>query len=399
MRPLSGGRLLMAGTTSNSSMDLGPFHLPCIACHVHDSDVFAAILDSTGAVLNARRFGSDYWDYCSGAVTLDDDGIYLAGYFYGTMFRIDNDSLDNTGVPGYSTDAYLLKLDQNLALEWLRPAGGKGNEITRQLGRTASGDLLWGVEYAGLEASYADTTLSGVYQNAFVAQLDPDGALRWIQNFTSDTILSMRGLDSDSSGRVWTTLNFGGELKYAGQSLTSLDNWDNATIQFSGSGEPLYQLHIGGPKTQNLYQIQALPGNRLFLSGTFSSSSLSILNATIPGNTPSSIYTTYTNFFATLALPAVGTHATAAGRAARLQLWPNPAGRQSPVLVELPPGSGKASGPLLVWDAGGRLAGYFPFEPGSRRAVIPAGALAAGTYWVSCPTEKGVATAGLVVVE
>lgn len=299
-----------------------------------------------------------------------------------------------SGWPYQTSDAFILKLNADLDPVWLKKAWGESSEITRYLTCDADGDLFWGVEYGGSATNYADTTLSGVYANAFVAKLNPDGDLSWIQNFTADEAISMGGLEADVSANVWTTLNFGLELSFAGQALSSQGSWDNATIQFSSDGQLQQYYSMGGPERQRLYQLQALPDNRLLLVGSFSSDTLHFLNIHLPRNPWGD---QYTNFFATLELPVVGTHEPPIYSTGPLGLWPNPLGRQTPLVVEAPPGD--PGGWLGVWDAAGRLAGQFPLDPQSHRVVIPAGYFDPGIYWVVWQAGQGRAAAVLIVAE
>ena len=71
--------------------------LPLGMGSVEDADVFAAILDSSGQVLNARHFGGSTWDYCSRLLTTKDGCIYLSGQFYSPEFKIDSLTLINNG--------------------------------------------------------------------------------------------------------------------------------------------------------------------------------------------------------------------------------------------------------------------------------------------------------------
>lgn len=393
VRPFDDGKLVLGGTASWDPVQLGAFYLPCTGCHVHDSDVFVAIIDSTGTVLNAKRFGSDVWDYGRAIATTQGGNIYMAGSYCGSPFRADSFTLTNHGFTQLTCDAFLMKLNENLEIQWLQRAWGTGLETSQGLEQDPSGNLYWALNCSSPQVNIGDTTFAGNKVTGLLAKISPDGELRWIQHVACDKALNIRNISADADGNIWANVNFNGNLLTPYQTIEGLGGNDNLLVQFGADGQPYRQLILAGPENESVYEIQALPGQQLLLRGGFSNDTLSFLNLRIPRNEQGD---TYTNFFATVQFPAVGTMEPAAP-VATIRVWPNPAlsGRPVQVVVDKFPGKGR----IALFDCFGRLAGQFETDPVSGIATIPGNYLRRGVYFLRYQSEETNLSKVLVVTQ
>jgi gliding motility-associated-like protein len=117
------------GATASSDVD--------IALNQGGYDVFLAKLTSAGSLVWVRTYGGTMDDDCRSMVRTDDGGFLLAGYSRSS----DGDVPSNQG----EADVWLLKVQENGALEWQRSYGGSLTEWTFIFDAEDDGFLLTGV--------------------------------------------------------------------------------------------------------------------------------------------------------------------------------------------------------------------------------------------------------------
>jgi hypothetical protein len=382
----------------------GTFNLPCLGCHVHDCDIFVAKISNTWEVLNARTFGSTFWDYGKNMSVGDDGALYLTGDYYGSTFEVDGFSLKNQGVTQYSSDAFLLKMDGNLNVQWLKRASSSLLEKGLHLEKAPDGDMYWGVEYISDKVTYEDTTLIGQAQNAFVARVNPQGDLVWIQNITSNDDLRLKGFSTDDQGSVWTNVFFTGDLTLDGATVAGQGvekgYVDNLIVNIGPNGQLNRQYFLGGPDDERIYHIEALANNRLLIEGTFYGDTLSFLNMQLPKSKASDNSTEPTYFYAIMEYPTVGIPELAPVQVHPLRLSPNPCSRQLPLTIQVPVrGPLPAAGTFQVANLQGTVVGSFPADALTRTATVLPGYLQAGVYVVTYYAEQAMWVGKLVVID
>jgi hypothetical protein len=395
--------IFLFGNASSDTIQFGSFALPCIGCHLHDSDIFIAKLDHNWNVVNAKRVGSFVMDYSHDIILGDDGALYLTGDYYGSPFEVDGFSLKNQGPPVYSSDAFLLKMDGNLNVQWLKRASSSLLETGMYLEKAPDGDVYWGVEYISDKVTYEDTTLIGQAQNAFVARVNPQGDLVWIHNFASDTDLGLKGFSTDDQGSVWTNVFFTGDFTIDGNTVTaqSAQNGkvDNMIVNIGPNGQLNHQYFLGGPDDERIYHIEALANNRLLIEGTFKGDTLSFLNMQLPKSKVTDNSTEPTYFYAIMEYPTVGIPELAPVQVQPLRLSPNPCSRQLPLTIAVPVPGPLPAGTFRVVNLQGTVVGTFPADALTRTATVPPSYLQAGVYVVTYYAEQAMWVGKLVVTD
>jgi hypothetical protein len=140
------GKYVFAGTVTSSDGDvqnaiLGP-------------DVWIVEVSSTGTILNQKCYGGTDWDYAWSIIQTDDNGYAIAGETYSN----DNDVTGNHG----EFDAWLLKLDQSLNLQWQICLGGSADDAIYDVIQVQSGDF-----YATGYTFSNDGDVSGLHAGGF----------------------------------------------------------------------------------------------------------------------------------------------------------------------------------------------------------------------------------------
>jgi hypothetical protein len=178
-----------------------------------------------GKVTLSRQYGTPVTDY-SEALTLDETGVYVAGYTGGTL-------------PGQSTlgsyDAFVRKYNRDGIELW-----------TRQFG-TSSFDIAWGMT-AHNGSVYVVGETDGVFlgqstsggADAYIRKYDADGGLTWTRQFGSSSADHAYEVSVHSSG-----IYVAGYAADALPGETHLGETDAFVQKFDHDGTPLWSDQFG----------------------------------------------------------------------------------------------------------------------------------------------------------
>lgn len=136
-------------------------------------DIMIAKLNSSGVVESENDFGTLGYEGSTTILQTTDGGYIVAGYAVGE---------GSDHVPGYKggTDAWILKLDQNMDTVWSKAVGGTGNDYIRKIIQVNDGYVIAG------ETSSTDGDISnhhGGFWDAWAFKLGNNGDLVWQKNF------------------------------------------------------------------------------------------------------------------------------------------------------------------------------------------------------------------------
>jgi len=127
-------------------------------------DVYLVKLDANGNLQWTKTIGGKGWEAGLSLIQTSDGGYAIAGY------------TSSFGTGG--TDVYVVKLDTHGNLQWTKTIGGPGNEIGISLIQTSDG----GYAIAGTTSSDELAPYSGPAEaDVYVVKLDANGNLQWIK--------------------------------------------------------------------------------------------------------------------------------------------------------------------------------------------------------------------------
>jgi Immunoglobulin domain/Beta-propeller repeat len=283
------GRALLGGT------NFGGIALTNVA----PTNMFLAKFDFNGqfqwskAVLSAQVKG----------VAIDHEGnLYVVGWFdYTTVF--DNVSLTNTSV---GASAFLVKYDSNGNLQWAKKLGG-GAEANA-VAVDGQGNLVVTGTYRSF-TTFEGTTFPylGGDHDMFLAKYDRDGKMQWIRQAggTGDDVPTSIGVDQSNSIYVSGTFQHGiatfGDYSFLdyvdypgeGGALPGQAG-DVFTAKYSADGNVLWARHFWTPNMQTSYDIATdAAGNSHITGGSTNSVYIigydadgSLLDVNTAGNNP-----------------------------------------------------------------------------------------------------------------
>ena len=165
------------------------------------SDSFVIKYSPNGEVLWAKSFGSSGEDTAL-SVGCDAAGnCYVAGYFVET-FTCQNLSVESYGM----WDAYLLKLDPQGNILWLRSFGGPLNDIGYGLSVTSSGRVYvagWFADTIQFTSSCSIVSAGG--SDVFCCAWEADGSFAWAKRGGMEGVEYGFEVACDEAGNAYVT--------------------------------------------------------------------------------------------------------------------------------------------------------------------------------------------------
>jgi hypothetical protein len=248
------------------------------------SDGFLARISSTGQLVWLERFGGGGADAIQGVATAPNarDRIAIAGTFTA--------GADLLGEPlkAYDerlpyADAFVAELDANGARRWQQTLGGKGDEAVAGVAIDARGQIV--VAGSGREVIYVGTQhlVTGGESDGFVAWYRPDG--------TPSYAMLIGGLDDDGvraivavDDRVVVGGFFTGQMKLGDRTLVADgktgSGYDAYLVALDGNGVASATWHAGGEGREDIVALTAITGG--FVAGISHTASAKLDDATLP---------------------------------------------------------------------------------------------------------------------
>ena len=170
------------------------------------SDVFVQKLDSNGNFIWAVTFGGDSFEYNYGVTTDTNENIYVTGAFQQTVdFGNGSDIITSQG----ELDVFIIKLNSNGDLLWVKTLGGSGTEISEEVKIDGAGNIY-------ITGAYEETVDfdpgAGIQEftslgrsDIFILKLDVDGNYIWAKCFGGILDDYANALTIDSSENIVTT--------------------------------------------------------------------------------------------------------------------------------------------------------------------------------------------------
>lgn len=195
------------------------------------SDVFVEKLDSNGNFLWVKRFGGSSSEEATQLFTDSDGNVYLVGNFFGSVFFDDVNYQHQITSKG-ERDVYILKLDSNGNIMWVKSFGGDDTEYVNSAYVDDKNKIYLAGSFGGTSDfspgdSIKNITSKGFF-DFFVSKLDTNGNLIWVQTGGAASWDRAHGVTVDSKGNVIVTGEFYKQLKI---------NFPNGEVVYNGPGQ------------------------------------------------------------------------------------------------------------------------------------------------------------------
>ncbi|HTL33200.1 MAG TPA: hypothetical protein VL326_08750, partial [Kofleriaceae bacterium] len=232
-----------------------------------------AVRGDPGAVVVAMKpsgfrlpIDSTEWSLVTSMAALGDD-ILVGGSFGGTL-RIADKVVSSAG----GSDGFLARISSTGQLVWLIRCGGGGADAIQGVSTSGNriaiaGTFTAGADLLGEPLKAYDERLP--YADAFVAELDENGARRWQQTLGGKGDEAVAGVAIDANGRV-VIAGSGREVIYVGnQHLVTAGDSDGFVAWYGPKGEPQHAMLLGGFDDDGIRSIAAVD-DRVVIGGFFS---------------------------------------------------------------------------------------------------------------------------------
>ncbi len=255
-----------------------------------NGDAWVLKLDASGEVVWQKTYGGEGYDSANAIQQTADDGYIVAGFtnsfesngdawvlklalngtiewqktYGGTTDGDEAVAIQQTTDGGYivagvtycfgagSTDAMILKLDENGALEWQKTYGGTGFENATAIRQTADQGYI----VAGVTTSFGAGGLDG-----WLLKLAENGTESWQKTWG--------GSGGDSFSSVWQTAD-GGYIVAGSTGSSGAGNGDAWLLKLSENGSAVWQKTYGGAAGDLVNAVQQISDGYIVVGSTAS---------------------------------------------------------------------------------------------------------------------------------
>jgi len=219
------GGYAVAGYTSSQDGDVSGNH--------GKNDYWVVKLSDTGAIEWQKCLGGSGNDYAQCIIQTADGGFAVAGY-------TNSQDGDVSGIHSYETDCWIVKLNENGAIDWQKCLGGRNYDEAYSIIQTADG----GYTVAGFAGStFGDVSGHIGGKDFWVVRLDATGTIEWQK--------CMGGICDDVAQTIIPTPDGGcvvaGRTYSCGRDVSGNhgkeDYW---VVRLDPAGEILWEKCLGG---------------------------------------------------------------------------------------------------------------------------------------------------------
>ncbi|GAC1469538.1 MAG: hypothetical protein NVSMB9_13460 [Isosphaeraceae bacterium] len=234
--------------------------------------IFVMKQDTAGNVVWAKSMGgpdlSDPQGQSGFGVALDGSGnVYTTGVFTGTA-SFGGVSLTSAGL----TDSFVAKMDNAGNVLWAKQFGGSGHDDGTAIAVDPSGNVFATGDFVGT-GNFGGVALTSAGQNdAYVIRLNSvDGSVAWAKSYGGSGADAGFGIALDSSGGLYTTGVFQGNVNFGAFPLTSSGGYDVYFAKLDpATGNIALAQSFGSVASEQSYQIAVGgPSNNITLVGTY----------------------------------------------------------------------------------------------------------------------------------
>ncbi|MBL7942733.1 MAG: putative metal-binding motif-containing protein [Flavobacteriales bacterium] len=225
-----------------------------------ENDAWIIRLNSQGNLIAQNSIGGVGHDVMNEIISCNSGGYLLSGY------SLSNSSPDKSEDNFGMHDAWLVKLDENLNIEWENTIGGSGWDAAYELLQTEDGGFLLGIKSSSDISDDKDENSTGV-ADFWILKLDETGFnIEWqntIGGSGDDHPMSIKELE-------------GGDFLFAGYTNSGSSNdkaesgygeYDYWIMRLGPTGEVLWENTLGGSQMDELWHLEMTSTGELLLLG------------------------------------------------------------------------------------------------------------------------------------
>lgn len=237
-------------------------------------DMVVIKFDPTGQFIWAKRVGGTGYDEFTNVECDASGNVILVGYFEGTVDLDPNAGVNSVTTQGTS-DLYVLKLSPEGETMWMHEINGTSGESTGGLSVTGSGHIFVSGGFNGTTNFSSSVSLISAGENdAYVMKLNPDGTLNWVKQIGGTSFDYAWDLDTYTNGDVVLAGRFRDVVDFnpgdGTSNSTSAGTNDAFVVKLNSSGDYVWHNTFGGTGFDEVWAVATDLNNNTFTYGYFS---------------------------------------------------------------------------------------------------------------------------------
>ncbi|RFS13320.1 SBBP repeat-containing protein [Emticicia sp. C21] len=227
-------------------------------------DIFVAKYNKSGTLQWVQTPGGTN-DNSARSIALDGNGnIYITGEYSGSA-TFGATTIYSNG----SSDIFLAKYNNNGIVQWVQSAGGLLAEVSSSIAVDGSGNAYITGSYSGT-ATFAGTTLTTQGgTDIFVAKYNTSGSLQWVKSAGGTGNDSGFGIALDNNANVHITGNYEATAQFEATSHDSKGFTDIFIAKYNNIGSLQWVRSAGGTSSDEGNDIAIDGSGNVFITGNY----------------------------------------------------------------------------------------------------------------------------------
>lgn len=214
---------------------------------------FNCIGDSDGVLTKYTDQGQIVWiktlagtgiDKINGLTVDNDQTIYITGEFSGTIYY-NNDSIVSQG----QLDAFVARLDSSGQFIWATNLGSPEDDGANDISLLNNGFIAVTGYFSDTMQTTLGATISSGLRDVFIANLNPQGQLQWIETIGGPGIDLGNAIACDNNNNSYITGSFRDGIYLDGVLTIGQGSYDAFLVKFTANGQLEWFKIMGGTNT------------------------------------------------------------------------------------------------------------------------------------------------------
>jgi hypothetical protein len=237
---------------------------------------FLLRLNTDGSYNNVIQMSSAYGNYL---YVDNSDNIYLTGLFWGTVDFNPGPAVYNLIAAGFSSDAFIVKLNSAFIFQWAGIISGNSSEqgTTISVDENANAVIVAGFFEGTIDINPEPAVVNIAtvdYVDAFIVRLDAtDGGFIWGKSIGGTGFQAIYGVGVNSLGSIWLAGNFSNTIDCdpgpGTASLTSGGSQDIMKVNWDADANYIDAEKIGGTNSDYASCLHIDNEGAVIISGVF----------------------------------------------------------------------------------------------------------------------------------
>ena len=227
-------------------------------------DIFVAKYDTNGNFQWVRSAGSTLEDSGRG-IAVDAGGNVVVTGYYKLTATFGNQSVISAG----GEDVFFAKYDGSGNLQWVKLAGGTGDDRRLDIATDTNGNLYATGQYLETATFEGNAITSAGGFDVFVTKYSSDGIFQWLRTGGGISHDYGQSIAVSPNGLVAVTGGFQNTALFEATGVTSAGNFDVFIVKYNSSGSFLWVRSAGGTGYDYGYGVAVDVGENSYISGVF----------------------------------------------------------------------------------------------------------------------------------